>query len=93
MTGGHGVPLPCQLREARTFSCALVSRFWTLMASFPAVTPFPGSAMSAVCAGVRTSEEEEDGLRERRREKKETRPTAARNSNPVDSFLKAQCVI
>lgn len=87
--------------EKFTFSCALVSLFWTLMASFPAVTPFPVSAMScrfspAVC---RTSEEEEVGEKTEGVADGETLPwcvkppaeatwLAARNSNPGDSFLK-----
>lgn len=59
----HCVLLPCEPNVKFTFSCALVSLFWTLMASFPAVTPFPVSAMSRCVEGspavCRTSEEEE----------------------------------
>lgn len=46
--------------DMRTFSCALVSLFWTLMASFPAVPPFPISAMSGGVEGSPAVQKERD---------------------------------
>lgn len=80
-----------------TFSCALESLFWTLMASFPAVTPFPGSAMSG-SAGASGRGADRDGaggetLPLVRQKAPAGFQPAARNSNPGDSVLKVQCVI